>query len=79
MNTWHKANSIEQICVSDKEDLRQTFLYRLSKSKSLDKFKHIALVGSTQDKYVPYESARIEQNQKIIQYNLSTDVGRVIN
>jgi hypothetical protein len=38
MNTWNKATSIEQICLRDKEDLRQCFLYRLSRCKTLDKF-----------------------------------------
>lgn len=53
-------------------------MYRLSQSKSLNKFKQLALVGSSQDKYVPYESARIEQNQRIIRDSLSSQTGLVI-
>jgi triacylglycerol esterase/lipase EstA (alpha/beta hydrolase family) len=54
MNTWNKAVSIEQICLRDKEDLKQCFMCKLSRTKTLDKFEKIALVGSTQDKYVPF-------------------------
>jgi hypothetical protein len=79
MNTWNKALSIEQICLRDKEDLRYCFMYRLSRSKTLDKFEKIALVGSTQDKYVPYESARVELNLRIIQQYLNAQSGQVIN
>jgi len=64
--------------VRDKEDLRQSFLYKLSRSRSLDKFRQIALVGSTQDKYIPFESARIELNSQIIERYLSAQNGQIV-
>ncbi|KAF3842207.1 hypothetical protein F7725_024158 [Dissostichus mawsoni] len=46
--------------VPDNSDPRQTFLYKLSKKSGLQFFKNVVLVGSLQDRYVPYHSARIE-------------------
>lgn len=66
MNTWQKSISIEELCMRDREELRKCFLYKLSKSGTLNHFKQIALISSSQDKYVPYESARIEQNRSVI-------------
>ena len=43
----------------DNENLRNSFLYKLNRSGSINAFKHMAFVGSIQDKYVPYESARL--------------------
>jgi hypothetical protein len=38
---------------------RKSFLYRLSQSKSLNGFKKLVFLSSSQDEYVPFESARI--------------------
>lgn len=54
MNAWQKSDSIEELCMRDSEDLRSCFLFKLSKSGSLNSFKNIALIGSCQDKYVPF-------------------------
>lgn len=79
MNTWQKTESIEQISMRDREELRNCFLYKLSRSKSLNKFKNMAFVSSSQDKYVPYESARVESNQTLIWEKLNTSTGQVIS
>lgn len=45
--------------MNDDSDFRQSFLYRLSQSDSLGLFKYVMLVGSMQDSFVPFDSARI--------------------
>ncbi|KZV39666.1 hypothetical protein F511_22691 [Dorcoceras hygrometricum] len=51
---------IHQLTFTDDPDLQNTFLYKLSKQKTLEYFKNIILLSSPQDGYVPYHSARIE-------------------
>ncbi|XP_030854409.1 protein FAM135A-like [Strongylocentrotus purpuratus] len=60
MQKWKKSNSLLQLALRDHTDLRQTFLYKLSEDSGLSNFKHVVLVGSLQDSYVPIHSARIE-------------------
>ncbi|XP_021248945.1 protein FAM135A isoform X2 [Numida meleagris] len=60
MQKWKKSGSLLQLTCRDHSDPRQTFLYKLSKKAGLHYFKNIILVGSLQDRYVPYHSARIE-------------------
>ncbi|XP_063968597.1 protein FAM135A-like [Lytechinus pictus] len=60
MQKWKKSNSLLQLALRDHTDLRQTFLYKLSQDSGLSNFKHVVLVGSLQDRYVPIHSARIE-------------------
>jgi len=57
---WKKAGSLQQLTMKDSGDIRSTFLYKLSKKSNLELFKHVLLAGSSQDKYVPIHSARIE-------------------
>ncbi|XP_007437094.1 protein FAM135A isoform X2 [Python bivittatus] len=60
MQKWKKSGSLLQLTCRDHSDPRQTFLYKLSRKAGLQYFKNIILVGSLQDRYVPYHSARIE-------------------
>uniref|UniRef100_A0A8C2DP80 Family with sequence similarity 135 member A n=1 Tax=Cyprinus carpio TaxID=7962 RepID=A0A8C2DP80_CYPCA len=60
MQKWKKSGSLLQLTCRDHSDPRQTFLYKLSKKPGLHFFKNVVLVGSLQDRYVPYHSARIE-------------------
>ncbi|KAK8473116.1 hypothetical protein PHAVU_001G063050 [Phaseolus vulgaris] len=53
---------IHQLTFTDDQDIQNTFLYKLCK-KTLDHFRHIILLSSPQDGYVPYHSARIESCQ----------------
>ncbi|XP_076141490.1 protein FAM135A isoform X1 [Alosa pseudoharengus] len=60
MQKWKKSGSLLQLTCRDHSDPRQTFLYKLSKKAGLQYFRNVVLVGSLQDRYVPYHSARIE-------------------
>ncbi|XP_048763051.2 protein FAM135A-like isoform X3 [Ostrea edulis] len=60
MQKWKKSGSLLQLSLKDHQDPRQTFLYKLSQKPGLELFRHVLLVGSSQDRYVPYHSSRIE-------------------
>lgn len=60
MQKWKKSGSLLQLCMRDTTDLRQTFLYKLSQRSTLHYFQNILLCGSSQDRYVPAHSARLE-------------------
>ncbi|KAK7368749.1 hypothetical protein VNO80_10779 [Phaseolus coccineus] len=51
---------IHQLTFTDDPDLENTFIYNLSKEKTLANFRNVLLLSSPQDGYVPYHSARIE-------------------
>eukprot|EP00106_Octopus_bimaculoides_P010487 XP_014777929.1 PREDICTED: protein FAM135A-like [Octopus bimaculoides] len=57
---WKKSGSLLQLSMKDHSDLRQCFLYKLSQKSGLESFKNILLVGSSQDRYVPFHSSRVE-------------------
>ena len=52
MQKWKKSGSLHQLALKDANDIRKTFMYRLSLKSNLHKFKHVLLAGSTQDRYV---------------------------
>ncbi|PON68452.1 Protein FAM [Trema orientale] len=54
---------IHQLTFTDDPDIQNTFFYKLCKQKTLQHFKHIILLSSPQDGYVPYHSARIDMCQ----------------
>ncbi|KAK5824055.1 uncharacterized protein LOC108457024 isoform X1 [Gossypium arboreum] len=51
---------IHQLTFADDPDIRNTFFYKLCEQRTLENFKHIILLSSPQDGYVPYHSARIK-------------------
>jgi len=60
MQKVKKSGTLLQLSLKDAVDIRQTFLYQLAQNCHLSYFKHILLFGSSQDRYVPPHSARIE-------------------
>ncbi|KAK3090321.1 hypothetical protein FSP39_010936 [Pinctada imbricata] len=60
MQKWKKSGSLLQLSLKDHPDPRQTFLYKLSQKPGLELFRNVLLVGSSQDRYIPYHSSRIE-------------------
>ena len=69
MQRWKKSGSLQQLAMKDSSDIRQTFMYRLSANSNLHLFKNVLLTGSSQDKYVPIHSARIELCKAAIKDN----------
>ncbi|XP_063979471.1 uncharacterized protein LOC135163700 [Diachasmimorpha longicaudata] len=60
MQKLKKSGSLLQLSMKDSSDVRQSFMFRLSQRSNLQRFKHVLLCGSAQDRYVPLHSARIE-------------------
>ena len=56
---WYSSKSLLQLSLKDAPDPRDSFLYHLSESPTFECFRHIVLLSSPQDKYVPYHSAKI--------------------
>ncbi|XP_073968672.1 protein FAM135A isoform X1 [Rhodnius prolixus] len=69
MQKWKKSGSLLQLSLRDAPDVRDTFLYRLSQRCNLVHFKNVLLCGSSQDRYVPLHSARIELCKAAIKDN----------
>jgi hypothetical protein len=55
--------------MTDASKTEDCFLYKLSKSKGLGWFKHVALLSSYQDTYAPFDSARMQVGKSALQDN----------
>ena len=62
LNTMKKCTSILQMTMQDNEKIEETFLYKLSQKPGFDWFKKVVFLGSQQDLYVPYSSARLQKH-----------------
>lgn len=60
MQKLKRSDSLLQLAMKDAPNVRRSFMFRLSQKSNLEKFKHVLLCGSAQDRYVPLHSARIE-------------------
>nr|XP_006825452.1 PREDICTED: protein FAM135A-like [Saccoglossus kowalevskii] len=69
MQKWKKSGSLLQLALKDHSDPRKTFMYKLSEKPGFELFKNVLLVGSLQDRYVPYHSARIEMCKNAMKDN----------
>lgn len=56
---WYNSKSLLQLSLKDAPNPTDSFLYHLSEAPSLECFRHVVLMASSQDKYVPYHSAKI--------------------
>lgn len=59
LNAWQKVQSLDELCMRDSKDPRKSLLYRLSENNCFKSFQQLAFLSSSQDEYVPYESARL--------------------
>lgn len=53
--------------MTDSDFMRETTLYELSRTPGLEYFKSIVLIGSNQDSYVPFDSARLEVATSVLE------------
>jgi hypothetical protein len=60
LQAWRQSQCLSQICMADNPDMKETFMYKLSKSPGLEYFQHVVLVSSPSDQYASFDSARIE-------------------
>ena len=61
---WYNSTSLLQLSLKDAQNPRDSFLYHLSEAPSMESFRHIVLLSSSQDKYVPYHSAKLSSLAK---------------
>ena len=73
---WHNSQSLLQLSLKDAPNSRDSFLYHLSEAPSFEYFRHVVLLSSPQDKYVPYHSAKIASTTRdgSLQSNLSLEM-----
>eukprot|EP00850_Spirogloea_muscicola_P009405 SM000052S17797 [mRNA] locus=s52:658933:663946:- [translate_table: standard] len=60
LKRFKQATVMYELTFTDRADINDCYLFRLSQSKTFECFKHVLLISSPQDRYVPYHSARIE-------------------
>ena len=73
---WYNSVSLLQLSLKDSTSPRDSFLYQLSEAPSMECFRHVVLLSSPQDKYVPYHSAKLSSITKdgSLQSNLSLEM-----
>ena len=76
MRSWKKSLCLSQLSLTDNENPRKTYMYKLSQKASLSYFQNVLLVSSPEDRYTPYHSTRIEMHRKTVQ---DTKWGRIYN
>lgn len=75
MKVFSNKKCLEQLNLEDSDDIRETFMYKLSKSEGLSWFKKIYLISSSQDTYWPFSSWRIQVfNEQILDQNYSPEL-----
>ncbi|KAH7728549.1 hypothetical protein AAVH_03860 [Aphelenchoides avenae] len=58
---WKQSAAIGQLTLKDAVQFQDCFLYKLSKNNVFGYFRHVLLVGSYNDLYVPGHSALVDQ------------------
>lgn len=64
MSKWKRSSSLDQLSMSDASDPRETFMFKLSAQPGFQFFKHVLLVSSPQDRYVPVSAALLHTCHK---------------
>ena len=59
------SDCLRQLLMIDKKDIKESFIYKVSKYNGLEWFKRVVLLSSFLDCFSPYESARIEIHRDI--------------
>lgn len=71
---WYNSKSLLQLSLKDAPNPSDSFLYHLSEAPSLECFRHVVLLASPQDKYVPYHSAKISTLSRDAAFQTSTSL-----
>ncbi|CAK76569.1 unnamed protein product (macronuclear) [Paramecium tetraurelia] len=71
---WNKCKTLEELSQRDHKDIKNTYIYTLSKAEGLNWFDNVVLMSSFQDHYVPFHSALIQKiensnDQRVQAYN----------
>jgi len=60
LKKWRNSMCLAQLSMTETEDPRRSFLFKLSQEHDFKWFTNVVLVSSLQDLYCPFDSARIE-------------------
>lgn len=60
LQSWRQSTCLAQLSMTDNQDPRETFLYRLSQARGFEFFQNVVLVSCPSDQYSPFDSARVE-------------------
>ncbi|CAN7937709.1 unnamed protein product [Ixodes hexagonus] len=66
LQRYENTDSIKQMALKDNDNIRNTYLYRLSLDKGLTKFKNVLFFGSAEDYIVPLHSAHVKLTKAIV-------------
>ncbi|CAD8175370.1 unnamed protein product [Paramecium octaurelia] len=71
---WNKCKTLEELSQRDHKDIKNTYIYTLSKAEGLNWFNNVVVMSSFQDHYVPFQSALIQKienanDQRVQAYN----------
>ena len=64
VDSMGESTVISQLRYGDSDSLNDCYLNRLASAEGLEWFKHMLLVSSSQDQWVPYESVRMQTPQE---------------
>ena len=59
LRKYYQSQSLLQLSLKDNPDPYDSFLYHLNECPTFKHFTHVVLVSSTQDRYVPFQSAKL--------------------
>jgi len=74
MRQWKRSKCLQELSFADASDIKDTFLFKLSKMEGLNWFKHVVLLSSFQDQYAPYQSARVQITKNVFQDSSKQDL-----
>ncbi|CAD8079622.1 unnamed protein product [Paramecium sonneborni] len=71
---WNKCKTLEELSQRDHKDVKNTYIYNLSKADGLNWFNNVVVMSSFQDLYVPFHSAMVQKiensnDQRVQAYN----------
>lgn len=67
LKNWRNSTCLTQLSMTDHNKPEETCLFKLAQLPCLEWFQNIILCGSFQDKYVPFDSARIQICKQALQ------------
>ena len=59
LRKYYQSQSLLQLSLKDTPEPNDSFLFRLNHRPTFRHFSHVVLVSSTQDRYVPFQSAKL--------------------
>ena len=78
LKKWKGSKSLEQLTLSDKSNMKETCVYKISEYEGLNWFNYVYLLSSHQDFYAPYESTRIQLSNKTLESDSKAETYRAM-